>query len=72
MSIFVRISLQYAQSTATPRLLNLPKSKDAENKLMQNGVPVKLPESHTCFNQLVLPGEILELVFCYQNCFHLL
>ena len=45
---------------STPRILTLPKTKDAENKLMQNGVPVKLPESHTCFNQLVLPGEILD------------
>ena len=42
----------------TKMVTKTPKTKDAENKLMQNGVPVKLPESHTCFNQLVLPGEI--------------
>ena len=50
---------QNGRCDSTPRILTLPKTKDAENKLMQNGVPVKLPESHTCFNQLVLPGEIL-------------
>ena len=50
------------------------KSKDGDSKRTQNGVPVKLPESHTCFNQLVLPGIflnnytcILEYLFIHQH-----
>ena len=35
------------------------KSKDNDAKRTHQ-VPVKLPESHTCFNQLVLPGKLKE------------
>ena len=43
------------------------KSKDGDSKRTQNGVPVKLPESHTCFNQLVLPGKFLNNYMCLNT-----
>ena len=43
------------------------KSSINGNEAKKHASPVKLPESHTCFNQLVLPGRIL--IFNHFCCY---